>query len=113
MADFKIAYDITNENEGGYSNVADDHGGETYAGITRRNFPSWKGWGIVDLFKPLKQGQIINDAILRHFQEDFYKENFWDKINGDEIQSQELANQVYDFAVTAGVGAALKLLNQS
>lgn len=44
MADFKIAFDITNKTEAGYANNPDDSGGETYAGISRNNWPYWEGW---------------------------------------------------------------------
>jgi len=37
--------------EGGYSNDIDDAGGETYAGISRNNFPDWYGWTIIDDLK--------------------------------------------------------------
>lgn len=113
MADFKTAFDITNGNEGGYSNDPNDHGGETYAGITRKNFPNWKGWTIVDSHKPIHAGSIINDISLKELTQEFYRRNFWEPLKGDEIQNQELANQVYDFAVNAGVPQALKLLSQS
>ncbi len=110
MADFKIAYKLTAANEGGYSNVSGDNGGETYCGITRKNFPNWHGWEILRYYT-MKHGQVLPE--LNILVEDFYKENFWDEIKGDNIESQELANQAYDFAVNAGVGAALKMLKES
>jgi len=113
MANFKIAYGKTNKWEGGYANVAGDNGGETYAGITRKNFPHWKGWGIVDRRKPLKNGAIISDSALEGLIHDFYKTEFWDKIGGDNIEYQELADQLYDQAVNGGVPSALKILKQS
>ena len=45
--------------------------------------------------------------------ESFYRENFWNKIGGDNLDNQDLANQCYDTAVNMGVGEALKLLGQS
>ena len=110
MADFKIAFGITNKNEGGYVNDPADYGGETYCGISRHNFPKWLGWLIVDEHKPLRREQIINDEGLEVLVEEFYKSNFWNPINGDNIPNQDLANQVYDMAVNSGVHQALKLL---
>ena len=49
--------------ESGYANVSGDLGGETYRGITRKNFPKWDGWKIVDENKPLKKGEIIIDHL--------------------------------------------------
>ena len=42
----------------------------------------------------------------------FYKANFWDKIKGDEIESQEVANALYDFAVNSGVKKAVEKIQQ-
>ena len=41
------------EHEGGYVDDRDDRGGETYRGISRNNFPDWKGWKKIDGFKPV------------------------------------------------------------
>ena len=51
MSDFNIAYAKTGHAEGGYANNPDDSGGETVQGISRNNFPKWRGWMIVDLEK--------------------------------------------------------------
>lgn len=112
MADFKIAFGITNKNEGGYVNDPADHGGETYCGISRVNFPHWSGWGIIDNCKTMNHFPEILKAsdLLPKLIEDFYKTNFWNPINGDNIPNQDLANQVYDASVNMGVHQALKLL---
>jgi lysozyme family protein len=93
--------------------VPGDNGGETYAGITRKNFPDWDGWNRIDELKPLYHGQVINDELLSNSVVMFYKREFWNPIGGDQIESQDLANQVFDMAVNAGVGRALQLLKQS
>lgn len=113
MADFLKAHHITEQTEGGYVNDPDDNGGETYAGISRKFFPTWGGWSIVDSHKPLKTNQKIKDNALTEKIHQFYKANFWDKIGGDAMTDQDLANQVYDMAVNSGVGSALKLLKEA
>lgn len=113
MADFIIAYKRTGGNEGGYSDVANDLGGETYCGITRKNFPFWPGWKIVDKNKPLKRGQVIHDPVLEQHKLNFYKENFWNPVRGDEILAQEIANEVYDMGVNKGPKVAIILLQRS
>jgi lysozyme family protein len=113
MADFLTAYKITAKNEGGYANVEGDRGGETYCGITRPNFPKWAGWVKVDAYKPLKNGQIVNDATLEDLVHSFYKQNFWDKVKGDDIINQESANGIYDFAVNAGYRKAIILAQRA
>ena len=113
MADFNIAYEPTSKNEGGYANVSGDTGGETYAGISRKWFPKWDGWAIVDKNKPLRHNQIIKDDKLKSMVKSFYKKEFWDKVWGDRINNQDVANRTYDFAVNAGVGASIKNIQKS
>ncbi len=113
MSDFLVAHKLTSKNEGGYADVEGDNGGETYAGITRKNFPHWPGWAIVDAKKPLEHNERIQDGALHEMINAFYKKEFWDKVGGDALEPQDLANQVYDMAVNAGVGTALKLLKES
>lgn len=108
MAKFEIAYKKTNKNEGGYSNVSTDTGGETYAGISRKFWPNWAGWKIVDAHKPLKRNQKINDPQLEVLKKAFYKKEFWDKVEGDPIEDQPIADTLYDFAVNANFPPSIK-----
>src|SRR5690606_1467699 len=36
--------------------------------------------------------------------EEFYRNNFWNKILGDQINNQQVANMVFDFTVQSGGG---------
>lgn len=105
MADFLAAFPLIAKNEGGYANVAGDTGGETYAGITRKNFPTWGGWSIVDAHQPLKNNQVIPGDEMAGLVQSFYKQNFWDNISLDEIDSQQVANFTFDWHVNSGVSA--------
>lgn len=105
MAEFLTAYSITNKNEGGYNNDPQDAGKETYAGISRRYWPNWPGWKIVDNYKPLKREQIIKNDQLKALVKQFYYDNFWKAAKADFIQNQQVANQVYDFMVNSGRAA--------
>jgi lysozyme family protein len=40
---------------------------------------------------------------------EFYRTNFWDRIRGDELRSQEIAETIFNFGVNTGVGVAIKL----
>ncbi len=104
MADFKEALNKTLIQEGFYNNLAKDTGGETYCGISRRNFPDWEGWKAVDHYKSefgMPQfGQEIPQA--DKYVEDFYSKNFWGPISGNEIKSQSVANLMFDIAVNSG-----------
>lgn len=104
MAKFDPAFEKMILNEGGYKlhEVKGDRGGLTYAGIAQNFHPKWTGWGIINL-------RDMNNPDLTSHVFEFYKEKFWDRIKGDEIESQEMAATIFDFAVNAGVRTASKL----
>jgi len=101
---------ILRRSEGGYSNLAADKGGETYAGITKKNFPTWAGWQIIATTKP-KQGQIIVNPRLEALVSEFYKKNFWDVLRCDEL-SKYVGMNLCDFAINSGVNTAAKSFQQ-
>lgn len=112
MADLKLALPRLLKNEGGYSNDPDDTGGETYRGISRKNFPEWRGWNIVDAHKPLKDEEIIVDGSLDADIEYFYRINFWNVNRLDEVSDQEIATKLLDMCVNLGSSRAIKILQQ-
>jgi len=103
MADFLPAFELMLKDEGGYvlHEVQGDTGGATYAGIARNKNPHWNGWPYIDR----KEFGGPLTGIVR----DFYKVEFWDKMRGDEIREQEIANSIFNFGVNAGMGMAVKL----
>lgn len=110
MADFNTALAPLLILEGGYVNNPADNGGETYAGISRKNWPQWQGWAIVDSLK--KTYPNLNDlnqalsssAMLAGQVQDFYHVNFW---NYDGIDSQEIANKLLSLEVISSSAARL------
>jgi lysozyme family protein len=104
MADFLPAFEKMIIAEGGYRlhDVALDRGGRTFAGIASRYHPDWPGWEYVN------RGQF-DDPKLTQLVRDFYHENFWAPIHGDELLEQRTAESLFDFAVNAGVRSAVKL----
>jgi len=104
MADFKEAIPHILKWEGGYSNIADDKGGVTYAGISRKNNPNWTGWKTIDaLPHPPKTGALLPD--LQPSVNALYKVNYWNKIIGDKIQNQGVATFLFDWFVNSGYHA--------
>lgn len=123
MAQLHIAEEKTLKWEGGYCNVAGDKGGETIFGIARNMHPSLQIWNIVDEIKnnlkPFDKTKYkeleklcLNNENFKACMQDFYKKEFWDKIKGDELESQEVANALYDFAVNSGVSRAVKSIQE-
>ena len=105
MAEFIEAYKRILQNEGGYVNDPKDAGGETYSGISRRYNQNWAGWAIVDKNKPLKKGEKIPGEQMESLVKIFYKQTQWDKIKGDSINSQWIAEFTVDWYVTSGKDA--------
>jgi lysozyme family protein len=92
QADAIIAFIL--KHEGGYVNDPHDAGGETNFGISKRQYPN------VDI-KNLSMAQAA--AI---YQRDYYA-----KVKGDAMPAW-LALLLTDFAVNAGVGTAVRLLQR-
>lgn len=112
MADFLTAHKRTARYEGGYANDPQDKGGETYKGIARIMHPKWPGWVIVDGYKArhgaMKRGEVIKDEHLDQLVLEFYRKEFWNKLRGDEIFIQDIANIIYDDAVNTSVIPAVR-----
>ena len=114
MADFNISVKDTLTHEGininmGYVNDPSDRGGETIAGIARKFHPNDPIWSIVDNAKKGNFPQNLRDIpnILDGIKA-FYKSNYWDKVCGDNLKSQNIANILFDTAVLEGYTAAIK-----
>ncbi len=108
MALFETALQKTLLNEGGYGNDSDDPGGETYKGIARKMFSTWEGWPIVDSLKQRSgfPNNLDKEVDLQAKIHDFYKSNFWDRIQGDKITNDHVAFSIFDFAVNTGVSTS-------
>lgn len=103
MANFGPAFEKMLLNEGGFvlHKVEGDRGEMTYAGISKKYHPYWPGWKIID--------KNPDDQRLTGMVRDFYKEHFWDKVRGDDILSQTIAQSIFDFSVNTGLRIATKL----
>lgn len=111
MADFEKAFPLLIRHEGGYVNDPDDPGGETYRGITRRMFGKWEGWTLVDMARsrPGFPGSLDRDNGLQEMVMEFYRIQFWERMQGDRIIDQEVAFALFDFGVNAGLGTSVSL----
>lgn len=107
MASFDIFLPILLGFEGGYVDDPSDPGGETNKGITMAIFQqcSHQLLGIDPTSDNLR---AITDAQAGLI----YKPLYWDKVRGDSMELQALANIVCDFYVNAGTHAS-KLLQHT
>ena len=92
MAIFDLAIEKTLAHEGGYVNDPDDKGGETKFGISKRSYPE------IDIAK-----------LTRDEAAAIYKRDYWDEVKGDDIDSQVIAEHLFDTAVNMGVNRAAKM----
>lgn len=100
-------------NEGFYSNHPNDKGGETCCGISRKFFPLWKGWDIIDNIK--KTGRIPNKndfPVLKDHIFSFYMDNFWNKLMCDKIMSVSIAEKLFDMSINIGIKQAVMFLQR-
>lgn len=95
MADFDPAVTKTLIREGGarFTDNPDDHGGATKYGISQRAYPS------VDI-----------PNLTEEQAKAIYKQDYWDKVSGDKVRSQAVAENIFDTAVNMGVTTATKLV---
>ncbi|WP_297096385.1 glycosyl hydrolase 108 family protein [uncultured Draconibacterium sp.] len=118
MASFHISYGKTMAHEGVYSNDPSDRGGETYKGIARKFHSDWKGWSVIDEVKEQVNVSDLNKTLeantyLNTLVRFFYKQKFWDKLQLDSINGQELADELFDTAVNQGVKTAAYYFQRS
>lgn len=106
MAEFKKAYALTRTSlEGGYANVKNDKGGETYAGIARNIYPENNIWDYIDFIKRTKfVGGIPHNTHfpdIEYMVEQFYSD-IWEAYHLNQIISQKVANLIFDYIVHSG-----------
>lgn len=113
MGNFDKAFQITLGHEGGYSNDANDPGGETIYGVARTKNPTWEGWPLLDNFKKDKinfpKNALADSSILSHVKA-LYKKKYWDVHLLDTLNSQEIANELFDTGINQGTGKAASFL---
>lgn len=106
MADFNAFFPTLLKHEGGFVNDPADPGGATNKGVTLGTFQQC-AQRLLNLAPTLDNLKALTDAQAGTI----YKALYWDKVRGDEITLQPLANIVFDFQVNAGANAS-KLLQR-
>lgn len=89
------------KHEGGFVNHPKDPGGATNKGITLNTYEAFYGKNktIADL-KNITDSEVL----------EIYKKGYWDKILGDKITDQSLAEIIFDHAVNTGTSRAVNML---
>lgn len=118
MPSFAACYPIIKENEGGWVLDPEDPGGETFRGVTRRDWPWLAMWSHIDAakdnFMKLAPSQLsdasweVIDASCKFVAEHGY----WNRVRGVDLINQSLANMLCDSAYLNGVHQASKFLQR-
>ncbi len=93
---FEKAFAYMIQNEGGYVFDKNDSGGETKFGISKRSYPALN----------------IKDLTLEDVKKIYYRD-FWQKGKFEEISSDLVATQVFDFSVNLGIRASVIVLQRA
>lgn len=100
LSNWSNAFSLMLKSEGGFVNHPSDPGGMTNLGVTKA---TWENW----------VGRESDEAEMRGLTpekvEPLYKKKYFDAVRGDELP-MGLDYLMFDFAVNAGAGRAIKTL---
>lgn len=106
-ADFQSFFPKFIATQGGYVNDPADPGGSSNKGIT------------MSVFRPVAKSMLGVEPTLENLRNltreqaaTIYKKRYWDLIRGDEIDSQVLADMIFDFYAHVG-GNAIRTLQST
>ena len=88
------------KSEGGFVNHPSDPGGMTNLGVTKATWENWVG---------RESDEAEMRGLIPEKVEPLYKKKDWDAVRGDELP-MGLDYLMFDFAVNAGAGRAIKTL---
>lgn len=106
MADFNKYFEELLRHEGGYVDNSNDRGGATNLGVT---IGVWERYG----YDKDGDGDIDKEDIKLLSKEDarmIAKKLYWDKVWGDYIGNQSIAEFLFDWAYNSGPATAIKKL---
>ncbi len=92
---FIHALEFVLQHEGGYVHDPRDPGGETNFGISKRSYP-----------------HLDIKSLTREQAAEIYHRDYWSEIGADML-APAIAAQLFDHAVNAGVGRAVRVLQES
>ena len=94
------AFALMLKSEGGYVNNPADPGGMTNLGVTKATWENWVG---------RESDEAEMRGLIPEKVEPLYKKKYWDAVRSDELPVG-LDYLLFDFAVNAGAGRAIKTL---
>ena len=115
MADFNITIKKVFEVEAEGLTQVNGEEEITFTGIYRGANPNWIGWDLIDKYRNGTKLNMPDDEYQRLVQmtKEFYRQNYWNKIQGDKIKNQDLANEIMLGAVLSHPKTVTKLLQST
>ena len=117
---FLEAFEVVLASEGFWTLTVNknDRGGMTFAGISRRANPDWKGWGLIDVMGETHGWSLSRDELewsndekrLAEMVKTRYYQNYWMASGCHNLDHPSKALLVFDCAVLGGVRTAIRLL---
>lgn len=114
--DFLLGYKDTVADEGVTLKIdLNDHGGQTWKGISRHMHPNCDIWPLMDAHLKAKHGIAIikADAELEKRVQLFYYNEFWLKLRINEINSLPIKLKYFNQAINTGLVPATKFQQES
>lgn len=116
MANFLIAYPLTAKHEAGYTADPRDSGNWTSGVVGQGSLIGTKYGLSAPLLCKLLGGHAtvagMRDLTIETAQKAF-KTYYWDVMKGDEINSQAIANSMYDKGIVGGIVESIKLMQET
>jgi lysozyme family protein len=103
QSNWKRSFELMLQSEGGFANHPSDPGGMTNLGVTKATWENWVG---------RQSDESEMRSLTADKVEPMYKKKFWDAVRGDELKVG-IDYLMFDFAVNAGAGRAIKTLQTS
>jgi len=102
-SNWQKSFELMLKSEGGYVNNPADPGGMTNLGVTKATWENWVG-------RPSDGAEMR--SLTPEKVEPLYKKKYFDAVRGDELPVG-LDYLLFDFAVNAGSGRAIKTLQSA
>jgi lysozyme family protein len=100
ISNWDNAFKLMLKSEGGFVNHPNDPGGMTNLGVTKATWENWVG---------RESDEVEMRGLTPEKVEPLYKKKYFDAVRGDELP-MGLDYLMFDFAVNAGAGRAIKTL---
>jgi len=111
----KIAFELEHGSDEKALHKNSNENGLTFCGIYEVANPRWIGWETVHKILDKNKGdmkkasvELINMTSIITSVEVLYKALYWNKIKGDDIESQKVANEILIFGINVGMTNAIK-----